>query len=415
MEGMEVLHEHVAGIDVHRKSLSVCVRHVGADRRIRQEVRTFGTMTRDLLELRDWLQTEGVTHVAMEATGVLWKPVYNLLEDRVEVLLVNARHVHQVEGRKTDVKDCQWLAQLLACGLLRASFIPPKPQRELRDLTRMRAQLIAGRTQVVNRLHKVLEDANIQLGAVASDILGKSGREMIEALIKGEQNIETMAQMARRRMRAKLPQLRLALDGRVNEHHQFLLEILLDQYDGIDHQIERLTARIEKVCASFAPAIEKIVEIPGYDQTSAQNVVAEIGTDMSRFGDDDHLCSWATICPGNHQSAGKQTSGRTVKGNRWLKAALCQSAWAAARTKNSYFGAQFHRLAGRRGKKRAVIAVAHAQLKVIYHLLSSAQSYQDLGADYFLKLNADRAARYHRKVLESLGYTVIPPEADKAA
>jgi transposase len=415
MEGMEVLHEHVAGIDVHRKSLSVCVRHVGADRRIRQEVRTFGTMTRDLLELRDWLQTERVTHVAMEATGVLWKPVYNLLEDRVEVLLVNARHVKQVEGRKTDVKDCQWLAQLLSCGLLRASFIPPKPQRELRDLTRMRAQLVAGRTQVVNRLHKVLEDANIQLGAVASDILGKSGREMIEALIKGEQNIETMAQMARRRMRAKLPQLRLALDGRVHEHHQFLLEILLDQYDGIDHQIERLTARIENVCASFAPAIEKIVEIPGYDQTSAQNVVAEIGTDMSRFGDDEHLCSWATICPGNHQSAGKQTNGRTVKGNRWLKAALCQSAWAAACTKNSYFGAQFHRLAGRRGKKRAVIAVAHAQLKVIYHLLSSEQSYQDLGADYFLKLNADRAARYHRKVLESLGYTVIPPEADKVA
>jgi len=415
MEGMEVLHEHVAGIDVHRKSLSVCVRHVGADRRIRQEVRTFGTMTRDLLEVRDWLQAERVTHVAMEATGVLWKPVYNLLEDRVEVLLVNARHVKQVEGRKTDVKDCQWLAQLLACGLLRASFIPPKPQRELRDLTRMRAQLVAGRTQVVNRLHKVLEDANIQLGAVASDILGKSGREMIEALIQGERNVETMAQMARRRMRAKLPQLRLALDGRVNEHHQFLLEILLDQYDGIDHQIERLTARIENVCASFAPAIEKIVEIPGYDQTSAQNVVAEIGTDMSRFGDDEHLCSWATICPGNHQSAGKQTHGRTVKGNRWLKAALCQSAWAAACTKNSYFGAQFHRLAGRRGKKRAVIAVAHAQLKVIYHLLSSEQSYQDLGADYFLKRNADRAARYHRKVLESLGYTVIPPEADKAA
>lgn len=415
MEGMEVLHRDVAGIDVHRKSLSVCVRHVGTDRRVRQQVRTFGTMTADLLTLRDWLEGEGVTHVAMEATGVLWKPVYNLLEGRVQVLLVNARHVKQVEGRKTDVKDCQWLAQLLSCGLLRASFIPPKPQRELRDLTRMRAQLVGERTQVVNRLHKVLEDANIQLGAVASDILGRSGRQMIEALIAGEQDIETMAQMARRRMRAKLPQLRLALDGRVREHHRFLLQMLLEQYDGLDRQIARLTERIEQVCVPFASAIEKIVEVPGYDQTSAQNLVAEIGPDLKVFPSADHLCSWATICPGNHQSAGKQTSGRTAKGNRWLKAALCQSAWAAARTKQSYFGAQFHRLAGRRGKKRAVIAVAHAQLKVIYHLLTSGQSYQDLGADYFLKLNTRRAARYHRKVLESLGYKVIPPDAEQAA
>jgi transposase len=415
MDGMEALHEHVGGIDVHRKSLSVCVRHVRADRRVRQEVRTFGTMTRELLALRDWLEAEGVTHVAMEATGVLWKPVYNLLEGRVEVLLVNARHVKQVEGRKTDVKDCRWLAQLLSCGLLRASFIPPKPQRELRDLTRMRSQLVGERTQVVNRLHKVLEDANIQLGAVASDILGMSGRQMIEALIAGEQNIETMAQMARRRMRAKLPQLRLALEGHVSEHHRFLLQMLLEQYDGIDRQIDRLTQRIEAVCVPLAQAIRKIMDIPGYDRTSAQNVIAEIGTDMSRFPDDDHLCSWATICPGNHQSAGKSTSGRTVKGNRWLKSALSQSAWAAARTKQSYFGAQFHRIAARRGKKRAVLAVAHAQLKVIYHLLSTDQGYQDLGADYFLKLNAAHAARYHRKVLESLGYTVVAPDTHEAA
>lgn len=415
MEAMEVLHEHVAGIDVHRKSLCVCVRHVGPDRRVRQQVRTFGTMTRDLLALRDWFEAEAVTHMAMEATGVLWKPVYNLLEGHVEVLLVNAHHVKQVEGRKTDVKDCQWLAQLLSCGLLRASFIPPKGQRELRDLTRMRSQLIGERTRVVNRLHKVLEDANIQLGAVASNVLGVSGRQMIEALIKGEQDVETMAQMARQRLRAKLPQLRLALEGCVSDHHRFLLKLLLEQHDGIDGQIERLSARIAEVCVPFAPAIAKIVEIPGYDHTSAQNVVAETGAEMSRFASDDHLCSWATICPGNHQSAGKQLHGRTVKGNRWLKAALCQSAWAAARAKDSYFGAQFHRLAGRRGKKRAVIAVAHAQLKVIYHLLSSDQSYQDLGPDYFLKLNAAHAARYHRKVLESMGYTVTAPNADKVA
>ena len=263
MEGMEALHRDVAGIDVPRKSLSVCVRHVGTDRRVRQEVRTFGTMTQDLLTRRDWLEAEGVTPVAMEATGVLWKPVYNLLEGRVHVLLVNARHVKQVEGRKTDVKDGPWLAQLLSCGLLRASFIPPKPQRELRDLTRMRAQLVGERTQVVNRIHKVLEDANIQLGAVASDILGPSGRQMIETLIAGEQDIETMAQMARRRMRAKLPQLRLALDGRVSAHHRFLLPILLDPYEGLDRQIGRLTARIEVVGVPFAAALEKMAEVPG--------------------------------------------------------------------------------------------------------------------------------------------------------
>jgi transposase len=415
MEAMEVLHEHVAGIDVHRKSLSVCVRHIGVDRRVRQEVRTFGTMTRDLLELRDWLQAEGATHVAMESTGVLWKPVYNLLEGRVEVLLVNARHVKQVEGRKTDVKDCQWLAQLLSCGLLRASLIPPKPQRELRDLTRTRSQLVGERTRVVNRLHKVLEDANIQLGAVASDILGVSGREMIEALIQGEQDPEKMAQMARRQLRGKIPQLRLALEGTISEHHRFLLRLHLQQYDEIENWMGQLTEQIEKVCIPFAPALEKIAVVPGYNERAAQDLVAEIGTDMSRFPDDDHLCSWAAICPGNHQSAGKQASGRTIQGNRWLKTVLCQSAWAAARTKGSYFGAQFHRLAGRRGKKRAVLAVAHSQLRVIYHLLSSDQSYQDLGADYFLKLNGGRAAHYHRRVLESMGYMVIPPEADKAA
>jgi transposase len=415
IEGMEVLHEQVAGIDVHRKSLSVCVRHIGPDRHVRQEVRTFGTMTRDLLELRDWLEAEGVTHVAMESTGVLWKPVYNLLEGRVEVLLVNARHVKCVEGRKTDVKDCQWLAQLLSCGLLKASFIPPKPQRELRDLTRTRSQLVGERTRVVNRIHKVLEDANIQLGAVASDILGVSGREMIEALIQGEQDTEKMAQMARRQLRGKISQLRLALDGTVRDHHRFLLKMYLKQYDEIESWIGQFTERIEEACVPFAAALEKITEVPGYNERAAQDLVAEIGADMSRFASDDHLCSWATICPGNHQSAGKQSSGKTVQGNRWLKAVLCQSAWAAARTKGSYFGAQYHRLAGRRGKKRAVIAVAHSQLKVIYHLLSSDQSYQDLGPDYFLKLNADRAARYHCKVLESMGYTVIPPDAKQVA
>lgn len=415
MEGMEVLYRHVAGIDVHRKSLSVCVRHVTDGREVRQEVRTFRTMTRNLLELRDWLEAEEVTHVAMESTGVLWKPVYNLLEGRVQVLLVNARHVKQVPGRKTDVKDCQWLAQLLSCGLLKASFIPPKPQRELRDLTRNRSQLLGERTRVVNRLHKELEDANIQLGMVASDILGVSGRQMIEALIQGEQDTQKMADLAQRQLRNKIPQLQLALEGTINDHHRFLLKLYLQQYDQIESWIAQLTARIEQVSVPFAHALKKITEVPGYSQTAAENLVAEIGTDMSRFASDDHLCSWGTICPGNHESAGKQTSGKTVRGNRWLKAVLCQSAWAAVRQKGSYFGAQYRRLAGRRGKKRAVVAVAHSQLKVIYHLLGSDQSYEDLGSDYFLKLHGDHAARYHRKVLESMGYTVVPPDITQVA
>jgi transposase len=351
----------------------------------------------------------------MEATGVLWKPVYNMLEDRFELLLVNAHHVKQVPGRKTDVKDCQWLAQLLSCGLLRASFIPPKPQREMRDLTRMRSQLVNDRTRVINRIHKVLEDANIQLGAVASNILGVSGREMIEALVAGATDVERMAQMARRRMRGKIPELRLALEGKVSEHHRFLLRSLLDQCDWLEGQIGRLNDRIEEAARPFAEAIEQVAQMPGYDQTSAENVIAEIGADMGRFPTDDHLCSWATICPGNRESAGKQLSGRTLKGNRWLKAALCQSAWAAAHTKDSYFQAQFRRLAGRRGLKRAILAVAHAQLKVIYHLLKSGEAYRDLGGDYFAKLNAERSARYHRKILETLGYTVTPPQSDAAA
>lgn len=412
---MEVLYEHASGIDVHRASVSVCVRHAQANGKARQEVRTFRTMTRDLLALRDWLEAEGVTHVAMEATGVLWKPVYNLLEDRFQVLLVNAHHVKQVPGRKTDVKDCQWLAQLLSCGLLRGSFVPPRPQRELRDLTRMRTQLVGERTRVANRVHKVLEDANIQLGAVAANILGVSGREMIEALAAGETDVEPLAQMARQRMRAKIPDLRLALEGRVNDHHRFMLQRLLEQYDWIENQIARLTERIEQVCGPFAEAIRKVAQLPGYDEISAQNVLAEIGCDMGRFPSDDHLCSWGTICPGNRRSAGKQSSGKTAKGNRWLRAALCQSAWAASHTKKSYFHAFYRRLAGRRGKKRAIVAVADAQLQVIYHVLKTGRSYQDLGTDYFLQLDAKRIARYHTKVLQSLGYTVTPPSASDAA
>jgi transposase len=383
--------------------------------RIRQEVRAFGTMTRDILALADWLATGEVTHVAMESTGVYWKPIYNILEGRFEILLVNARHVKHVPGRKTDVKDCQWLAQLLQCGLLRGSFVPDRPQREMRDLTRHRSQLVHQAAAVANRIHKILEDANIKLGVVASDILGVSGRAMLRALIAGQQTPQQMADLARRQLRGKIPELRLALEGHVTEHHRFVLAELMDQLEDLERRIERFTRRIEEISGPFASAIRAVAEIPGFDERSAQNVVAEIGTDMTRFPTDAHIASWAGVCPGSNESAGKRKSGKTTKGNRWLRAALGQAAWAASRTKNSYFRSHFRRLVGRRGKKRAIVAVGHSLLVVIYHVLLTGRPYQDLGVDYFDKLDAARIVRSHVRRLESLGYKVTLAAPEKAA
>lgn len=411
---MDVVYDCVCGLDVHSASIQACVRRMRGGR-VQQEVRTFPTMTRDILALADWLAAEGVSHVAMESTGVYWKPIYNLLEGRAEILLVNARHVKHVPGRKTDVKDCQWLAQLLQCGLLQGSFVPGRPQRDLRDLTRHRAQLVGQRAAVANRIHKTLEDANIKLGVVASDILGVSGRAMLRALIAGQQTPSQMADLARRRLRAKIPDLRLALQGSVTDHHRFVLEELLDQLDDLERRIERFSRRIEELSGPFAAAIQVVAGLPGFDQRSAQNVVAEIGPDMSRFPTDDHLASWAGICPGSNASGGKRKSGKTTKGSRWLRTALVQAAWAASHTKDSYFRAQFRRLVGRRGKKRALVAVAHSLLVVIYHLLRTGRPYHDLGVAYLDTLDSQRIVRSHVRRLESLGYNVTLVASQGAA
>ena len=411
---MEAIYQCVCGLDVHSASVQACVRRLSASGQVQQEVRSFGTMTRDILALADWLASEGVTHVAMESTGVFWKPIYNLLEGRFTLLLVNAKHVKHVPGHKTDVKDCQWLAQLLQCGLLRGSFVPDRPQRELRDLTRLRAQLVAQVGAVANRIHKTLEDTNIKLGLVASDILGVSGRAMIQALIDGGQTPAQMADLARQKMRAKIPQLREALHGNVTDHHRFVLAELMDQLRDLESRIERFSRRIEEISGPFAPAMRKVAELPGFDVRSAQVLISEIGNDMTRFPTEGHLSSWAGICPGNNESGGKRKSGRTNKGSRWLRSTLVQAAWAASHTKNSYFRAQYRRLAPRRGKKRALVAVAHSLLVVIYHVLLTGRPFEDLGVAYFDKLDSARIVKSHVRRLESLGYKVtlaVPQEA----
>ena len=412
---MEAIYERVCGLDVHSKTIQGCVRRLTKAGRIEQELQSFGTMTRDILALSDWLAAERVTHVSMESTGVYWKPIYNILEGRFTVLLVNARHVKHVPGRKTDVKDCQWLGQLLQCGLLQGSFVPDRPQRDVRDLTRHRAQLVAERAAVANRIHKTLEDANIKLGVVASDILGVSGREMLRALIAGNRTPQQMADLARRALRSKIPQLEIALEGRVTAHHRFLLSELMDQLEDMERRIERFSQRIEEISGPFAPAIQAVATLPGFDQRSAQNVVAEIGMDMTRFPTAGHLASWAGICPGSNESAGKRKSGKTTKGSRWLKTTLVQSAWAASHTKNSYFSAQYHRLVGRRGKKRALVAVAHSLLEVIHHLLLTGCEFNDLGADYFDKRDQQRIVKSHVRRLEGLGYKVTLATSDAVA
>ena len=412
---MEIIYQCCCGLDVHKRSIAACVRRFLEDGGIHQETRTFGTMTRDILELADWLAAAGVTHVALESTGTYWKPVYNLLEGRFRMVLVNARHVKHVPGRKTDVKDCQWLAQLLQAGLLRGSFIPERPQRELRDLTRHRSQLVGERSRAANRIQKILEDANIKLASVATDILGAAGRDMLRALIRGETDSEKMADLARRRLRSKIPELRPALEGKVTEHHRFMLGELLNHLEYLESRIEGFSRRIEEVSCPFAPAIAKIATLPGFDQRSAQNVVAEIGADMDTFPSAQHLASWAGVCPGNNESAGKRKSGKTTKGNRWLGSALSQSAWAAARKKDSYFQAQYRRLAGRRGKKRAIVAVAHSLLTIIYHMLKDASEYRELGCHYFDKLNAHRLLPHLLKRIKDMGYQVTLQEATQEA
>jgi transposase len=337
---MNALYSCCAGIDVHKSNVVVCVRCCDRPGKIFEEIRTFSTMTGDLLALSDWLAGHGITHVAMESTGVYWKPVFNILEGSAEVILVNAEHIKKVPGRKTDVKDCQWIAQLLQHGLLKASFVPPAPIRELRDLTRQRTQLIQERTAAVNRIQKVLEDANVKLAGVATDVLGVSGRDMLEALIAGETDPTKLADLARKRLREKIPALRLALQGRVTDHHRFLLRMHLDHVTHLEELIGRLGIRIEEALAPFAEAQQRLETIPGISQRVAETVMAEIGPKMEQFPSADHLASWAGMCPGNNESAGKRRSGRITNGNRWLKRILVQAAWAASHTKGTYLAAQ---------------------------------------------------------------------------
>jgi transposase len=413
---MDILYPVCAGLDVHKDTVVACVRRLDANGKAQRQTRTFGTMTIHLLALADWLTEQGVTHVAMESTGVYWKPIWNLLEGPFDVLLVNAPHIKQVPGRKTDVKDAEGIAQLLQHGLLRGSFVPATPQRELRELTRQRRQLIQAKASVANRIQKVLEDANSKLGSVATDVLGVSGRDLLRALIAGQDDAEKLAELARRRLRAKLPQLQLALTGRVTAHHRFLVKLLLEEVEQHEAWIARLRERIVEVLpAPFAEAVQRLATIPGLDERAAENLLAEIGTDMDQFPSAGHLASWTGMCSGNRESAGKRQSGRTTKGNRWLRATLVQVAWAASHTKKTYLSAQYHRLAGRRGKKRALVALGHTLLVIIYHVLRDQSTYRELGADYFDRLETDRQTRTLVRRLERLGHKVTLQPQEPAA
>ena len=403
---MDVLYERCCGLDVHKKTVVACRIVPGADGLPYKEVRSFGTMTDDLISLAAWLGEAGVTHVAMESTGVYWKPIWNILEDRFELVLANAQHIKPLKGKKTDVKDCEWVADLLQHGLIKPSFVPNRDQRELRELTRYRTTLVKERSAELNRLQKTLEGANVKLASVVSDINGKSAREMVAALVGGALDPEAMANLARGRLREKLPELQRALAGSFAPHQRFMLAQQLAHIDQLDANLSAVEAEIEERMRPFAAAAEALDSIPGVGPTTAHSLIAEIGTDMSQFHSARHLASWAKMSPGSDESAGKRRSGRTGKGNRWLKGMLTECALAAARGK-SYLASQYHRLAPRRGKKKAAIAVGHSILVIAYHLLSQPGSaYQDLGPHYFDQRDRDRLK--HRLVhrLQGLGFNV---------
>jgi transposase len=377
---MQVVYTHCAGLDVHKKTVVACAITPKSSGKWHKEIRTFTTMTKDLLNLSDWLTSHGCTHVAMESTGEYWRPVFNILEGNFEVMLVNARHMKAVPGRKTDIKDSQWIAELLQHGLLRPSFIPPIEQRDLRDLTRHRSNFIRERVNLINRVQKVLEAANIKLASVASDVMGVSARAMLAAIIEGDNTPEVMAGLAKGTMRDKHDLLVQALEGRVRPHQRFILAQLLAQIDSIDDTIELFDQQIEEYCHPFEQAVELVDTIPGIARRSAEIIVSEIGTDMSRFPSAEHLAAWAGLAPGNYESGGKKLSTSTRQGNRSLRTILVQAAHGLVRT-NTYLAAQFRRISARRGKKRAAVAVAHSILVIAYHLISRQEPYKDLGAN----------------------------------
>lgn len=412
---MDVLYTHCAGLDVHKKTIVACLLTPGSRGRPTKTVRTFGTMTADLLGMAEWLSAASCTHVAMESTGVFWKPIYNLLEGTFTVLLVNAQHVKTVPGRKTDVKDAEWIAELLQHGLLKASFVPDRAQRELRELTRYRTTLVRERANEVNRLQKVLEGANIKLASVASDIVGASGRAMLEALIVGTTEGAVLADFAKGRMRQKLPELERALTGHFGPHQRFLVAQQLAHLDGLEALIERVSAEIAERLRPYEAVLQRLQTIPGIGRRTAEIIVAEVGVDLTRFPTAAHLASWAGLCPGNQESAGKRYTGKTRKGDPWLRQALVEAAHSAGRTKESYLAAQFRRLTARRGRKTAVVAVAHTLLVIVYHLLTRQQDYVDLGGTYFDEHDRQTVQRQLVRRLEALGLKVTIEPATPAA
>jgi len=433
------MYERVAGLDVHKKTVVACRMGLTTDKRIEWETKTFGTMTADLLKLHDWLSEWDVQQVAIESTADYWKPVFNILEDSFEVVLVNAQHVKKVPGRKTDATDGEWLAELMLHGLLRASFIPPKAQRVLRELTRYRTTLVRERARIVNRVEKLLESTNIKLSSVVTDVMGVSAKAMLTELAAGATDPQALAGLAKGRLRNKMKDLEAALSGTVDEHHRFILAQQLGHIDFLDEQIEAMSKQISQHLEQMAQppsddddpaapsetevdeplswngAVELLDTIPGVDRRTAEIILAEIGLDMRQFPSADDLASWAGFAPGNHQSGGKRYSGRTTTGNRPLGAALNQAAWAASRTKDTFFKARYHRLAARRGKKRAIVAIGRSILVSIWHMLSRREPYQDLGADYYDQRRKDTKVSYFTKQLAKLGFVVSLDPAPTAA
>ena len=403
---MEVVHPRCCGIDVHKATVCACISIKDAGV-IEKHKQRFDTTSAQLRELAGWLHQHQVTQVAMEATGVYWKPVWNLLEGEFELLLVNPQHLKSIPGKKTDFKDGERIADLLQHGLLRGSFVPPQSIRELRDLTRMRATLAQERVSVINRIEKTLEDPNLKLGVVATDVVGVSGRAMLEAIVAGETDPDILADLARGALRKKIPQLKLALEGKVTDHHRFMLRQWLDMLDFVDRKIALLEQQIVEKSRPFEVMVHTWMQVPGLRRINAFSLLAEIGTDMSQFPTAAHLASWAAVCPGNRESAGKQSSGKIRKGNPWLRRTLCEAAWAASRTKNSYFHALYQRLVRGRGTNRALIAVAHSLLVTVYSFTVAGQPYQDLGLEYFNRLHKNHLERTLVKRLEKLGHRVI--------
>lgn len=410
---MDAIIERCCGLDVHQGTVVACVLLGGSKGKVRKEVRTFSTFTRELLGLRDWLHEQGVTHVGMESTGVYWKPVYALLEEHFRLIVGNAQHIKQVPGRKTDVKDSEWIAQLVRHGLIRPSFVPPPPQRELREFLRYRRKLVESRTAECNRLLKLLETANIKLASVASSVFGASGMAMLRAIAEGETNVETLAGMAKGLLRKKLPELALALDGRVQEYHRFMLRLQLRRLEDADRDIAAMEARIDEKLAPYRKQHRRLMQIPGVSHVIAAVLIAEIGVDMTVFKSAGHLASWAGICPGNHESAGKRRSTKVAKGNVALKTALAEAGHSAGRAKGTYLKDKFHRLKARRGIKRAAIAIGHKILVSVYAMLSRDLDYVDLGESYLDRQDRTRTVAALRRRIERLGFDVslVPKDA----